>query len=141
MRAAPKVVEHTLHLVHAMIGNTDELEDLAKKNEEGEKPSQLPRLMTFLVGGYILFATLMMFNTLVAAMNSTYEACSTDAEKRWRLERVRIISSLESEMNASRMLQTAFWVEKKDEHGTTTRYLLETSNISERKVLGAPKSA
>ena len=34
-------------------------------------------------------------------MNSTYEQCMEQAELRWRLERVRIIASIESEMNAA----------------------------------------
>ena len=33
-------------------------------------------------------------------MNSTYTECMDHAEMRWRLERVRIIASIESEMNA-----------------------------------------
>jgi len=108
-----------------MIGDTGKLEGLGE--------SEQPRLLASLVAVYILFASLIMFNTLIAAMNSTYTACEEDAEKRWRLERIRIISSLESEMNSARQLQTAFWVLKPDEEGVERRYLLETSNVSQRK--------
>lgn len=134
LRTIPKAFEHMLDLVHAMIGDTAQLEALATSQDvDGKALSELPRFVTFLVGGYILLATLMMFNTLVAAMTSTYEQCTEEAEKRWRLERCRIISSLESEMNATRVLQTAFWVETPDANGDLKRYLLDTSNVSHRR--------
>ena len=134
LRTIPRAFEHMLDLVHAMIGDTAQLEALATSQDVGGKAlSELPNLVTLLVGGYILLATLMMFNTLVAAMTSTYEQCTEEAEKRWRLERCRIISSLESEMNATRVLQTAFWVETPDANGELKRYMLDTSNVSKRR--------
>ena len=58
-------------------------------------------MLIVLIALYILFTTLIMFNTLVAAMNTTYESTKDNAESRWRLERVRIIASIESEMNVA----------------------------------------
>ena len=41
---------------------------------------------------------MVLFNLLVAMMGSTYEEVKEKADHRWKLERARIIASLESEM-------------------------------------------
>jgi len=121
------------HLTHAMMGSTEALEEFGAKNlsdndfkiradrasvqaRNAELPDDVETfsfnrpMLIVLIAIYILVATLMMFNTLLAAMNKTFEVESDDADMRWRLERVRIIASLESEMNAADAPETVFWV-------------------------------
>ena len=49
----------------------------------------------------------MLFNLLVAMMGSTYEEVKEKADHRWKLERARIIASLESEMQLHEFEATA----------------------------------
>ena len=58
------VTDLALHLLNAAIGSTDGLEAMSKKDEQtGVEPVMVPRLAIFLIALYILFATLMMFNS------------------------------------------------------------------------------
>ena len=47
---------------------------------------------------FTILITVVLFNLLVAMMGSTYEEVKEKADQRWKLERARIIASLESEM-------------------------------------------
>merc|ERR1712232_993843 len=94
----PKLV---LQLLRVMVGSTDGLEGLANNPIEH-----------LLVAVYVFFGAVMLFNTLVAAMNDTFRRCVDNSEALWKLERVRIIASIESEMNTCDTRHVKFWVER-----------------------------
>eukprot|EP00931_Biecheleriopsis_adriatica_P038633 TRINITY_DN22101_c0_g1_i1.p1 TRINITY_DN22101_c0_g1~~TRINITY_DN22101_c0_g1_i1.p1 ORF type:complete len:507 (+),score=60.78 TRINITY_DN22101_c0_g1_i1:308-1828(+) len=52
-----------------------------------------------LVVVYSILVTILLLNILIAMMNDTYNKVSGMAEQQWRLERARIIMSIESELS------------------------------------------
>ena len=109
--------EHENGLTSEMSGRED-IEDqknqivLLKKDGKPVIVSDYPVCVYFVVALYLLVAFLLMFNTLVAMMNTTYSTVEEDAKRRWKLERVRIVCSIEgTQFNKTRH---KYWAEDKD---------------------------
>jgi hypothetical protein len=81
-------------------------------------------LLRVLLVSFFVIANLVLFNTLVAMMNNTYDKIEKEARLRWRLERVRIVCSLESEFDPKDHGQ--YWVQatQPDPFTGHKRYLL-----------------
>jgi len=64
-----------------------------------------------LIVTYILLVTILLINILIAMMNDTYNKVSGMAEQEWRLERARIITSIEQELLRPPEGASKYWVE------------------------------
>lgn len=66
-----------------------------------------------LVVVYSILVTVLLLNILIAMMNDTYNKVSGMAEQQWRLERARIIMSIESELTSKerRSANYKYWFE------------------------------
>ena len=85
---------------------------LLKRDNNDVIVSDYPMCVYLIVALYLLVAFLLMFNTLVAMMNTTYSTVEEDAKRRWKLERVRILCSIEgTQFNKTRH---KYWAKDKD---------------------------
>ena len=62
---------------------------------------QFPRLATALALLYISLLSLVLVNMLIAKMGDTYSKIAEQAEKRWNLERARLVIDIERSMSAT----------------------------------------
>lgn len=68
------------------------------QGSQGELETKYRSLSVFLLVGYIVVVSICLLNLLIAMMGDTYTKVSTNAENKWRLERARVIMSIENEM-------------------------------------------
>jgi len=76
----------------AMLGDFD-LEAAA------ETPFQTATISLLIL--YVVLVTILLLNLLIAMMGDTYGRIIEDADKKWHLERARVVTSIENEMTAS----------------------------------------
>jgi hypothetical protein len=137
-------------LTKVMSVGLDQIESILQGAVESSENDQLPLcflpppkleqgflnvlLLHVLLVSFFVIANLVLFNTLVAMMNNTYDKIEKEARLRWRLERVRIVCSLESEFDPKDHGQ--YWVQATQPDPLTghKRYLLR------RRLMPQPES-
>lgn len=77
-----------------------------------EKDSAVDVFFDALVVTYAVLVPILLINMLIAMMNDTYNKVSEKAEQQWRLERARVITSIEQELYSNhRGVAGKYWVE------------------------------
>lgn len=124
-------------LTKVMIDGLDQIQNISQRAEVSSENDQFTLrfppieqgflhvlLLRVLLVSFFVIANLVLFNTLVAMMNNTYDKIEKEARLRWRLERVRIVCSLESEFDPKDHGQ--YWVQATQPDPLTghKRYLL-----------------
>lgn len=88
-----------------------------EQESHGDAESNYRLLSVFLLVGYIVVVSICLFNLLIAMMGDTYTKVSANAENKWRLERARVIISIENEMTMT------------DRKHPRNKYFVEIENV------------
>lgn len=78
---------------------------------------------------YVVLSTILLFNTLIAKMSKTFEAIQQNAVLVWKIERARIMDSLENEDSEQEQKSMSYWVAAGK--GEAKRYFVEVSEDDE----------
>ncbi|CAK0839580.1 unnamed protein product [Prorocentrum cordatum] len=77
-----------------------------------EKDADVDPFFDALVVTYAVLVPILLINMLIAMMNDTYNKVSERAEQQWRLERARVITSIEQELYSNQTgVASQYWVE------------------------------
>jgi hypothetical protein len=90
---------------------------LGEFDEDAYSHTPSPYLSETLLVVYVIVVPIMLFNLLVAMMGRTYSAVVDDADRKWHLERARIIAAIERDMTATERAKphNTYWTTMKGE--------------------------